>query len=93
MIRDREELSEQIQALKDLKTMAATYGFDVARPARTAQEAVQWLYLAYLAGAKEGNGAAMSFGRTSSFIDIYVQRDLDDGLLTETRAQELVDDW
>ncbi|MDP9828830.1 formate C-acetyltransferase [Kineosporia succinea] len=92
VIRDREELSEQIQALKDLKTMAATYGFDVARPARTAQEAVQWLYLAYLAGAKEGNGAAMSFGRTSSFIDIYVQRDLDDGLLTETRAQELVDD-
>ncbi|GLY32721.1 formate C-acetyltransferase [Kineosporia sp. NBRC 101731] len=92
VIRDREELSEQIRALRDLKTMAASYGFDVSRPAGTAQEAIQWLYLAYLAGAKEGNGAAMSFGRTSSFIDIYVQRDRLDGTLTESQAQELVDD-
>ncbi|GAB3270562.1 formate C-acetyltransferase [Kineosporia babensis] len=92
VIRDREELSEQIRALRELLEMAAGYGYDLSRPARTAQEAIQWLYLAYLAATKEQNGAAMSFGRTSSFIDIYLQRDLAEGTLTESQAQELVDD-
>ncbi|MEV0488238.1 formate C-acetyltransferase [Streptomyces sp. NPDC050508] len=93
VIRDREELAEQIRALGELTRMAATYGCDVARPAATAHEAVQWLYLGYLAAVKEQNGAAMSLGRTSTFLDIYLQRDLADGVLDETRAQELIDDF
>ena len=93
IIRDREELAEQIHALKELVAMAATYGFDVTRPARTAKEAVQWLYFGYLAGVKEQNGAAMSLGRTSTFLDIYFTRDLAAGLLTESQAQEIVDDF
>jgi formate C-acetyltransferase len=93
IIRDREELAEQIRALGELKEMAAKYGFDISNPARTAKEAVQWLYFGYLAGVKEQNGAAMSLGRTSSFLDIYFERDLDAGLLTESEAQEIVDDF
>jgi formate C-acetyltransferase len=93
VIRDREELAEQIRALGELTQMAATYGCDVSRPANTAQEAVQWLYLGYLAAVKEQNGAAMSLGRTSTFLDVYLQRDLDEGILDETGAQELVDDF
>ncbi|MER6181752.1 formate C-acetyltransferase [Streptomyces sp. NPDC001652] len=93
VIRDREELAEQIRALGELRTMAATYGCDVSRPADTAHEAVQWLYLGYLAAVKEQNGAAMSLGRTSTFLDVYLQRDLADGILDETRAQELIDDF
>ncbi|MET8977997.1 formate C-acetyltransferase [Streptomyces sp. NPDC004539] len=92
-IRDREELAEQIKALGELETMAASYGCDVSRPAATAREAVQWLYLGYLAAVKEQNGAAMSLGRTSTFLDVYLQRDLTDGVLDETGAQELVDDF
>src|SRR4051794_21503547 len=83
VIRDREELSEQIRALGELQRMAATYGFDISVPAANAREAVQWLYFGYLAGVKEQNGAAMSLGRTSTFLDIYFQRDLVLGLLTE----------
>jgi formate C-acetyltransferase len=93
IIRDREELSEQIRALKELQQMAAGYGFDVSVPATTAKEAVQWLYLAYLAAVKEGNGAAMSLGRTSTFLDIYFQRDLAAGALTEEQVQEIIDDF
>jgi len=93
VIRDREELSDQIRALGELKQMAASYGFDVSGPASTAREAVQWLYFAYLAAAKEQNGAAMSLGRTSTFLDIYFERDLAEGRLTETQAQELIDDF
>ncbi|MCX4404515.1 formate C-acetyltransferase [Streptomyces sp. NPDC059837] len=93
VIRDREELAEQIRALGELKQMAATYGCDVSRPASSAHEAVQWLYLGYLAAVKEQNGAAMSLGRTSTFLDVYLQRDLADGILDETRAQELIDDF
>lgn len=93
IIRDREELAEQIKALGELTRMAATYGCDVSRPAATAHEAVQWLYLGYLAAVKEQNGAAMSLGRTSTFLDIYLQRDLEEGVLDETRAQELIDDF
>ncbi|MDX3798080.1 formate C-acetyltransferase [Streptomyces sp. AK04-3B] len=93
VIRDREELAEQIKALGELARMAATYGCDVSRPACTAHEAVQWLYLGYLAAVKEQNGAAMSLGRTSTFLDIYLQRDLDEGVLDETRTQELIDDF
>ncbi|MFF4730109.1 formate C-acetyltransferase [Streptomyces mirabilis] len=93
VIRDREELAEQIRALDELTRMAAMYGCDVSRPATTAHEAVQWLYLGYLAAVKEQNGAAMSLGRTSTFLDVYLQRDLADGILDETRAQELVDDF
>ena len=77
IIRDREELSEQIRALKELQQMAASYGFDISVPARNAREAVQWLYFAYLAAVKEQNGAAMSLGRTSTFLDIYFERDLE----------------
>ncbi|MCU0570677.1 MAG: formate C-acetyltransferase [Oculatellaceae cyanobacterium Prado106] len=91
IIRLREELAEQIRSLGELKQMAATYGFDIGRPAETAREAVQWLYFAYLGAVKEQNGAAMSLGRVSTFLDIYFQRDLDAGLLTEAEAQELVD--
>jgi formate C-acetyltransferase len=93
VIRDREELAEQIRALGELAEMAATYGCDVTRPAASAREAVQWLYLAYLAAVKEQNGAAMSLGRTSTFLDIYLERDLRAGLLSEAAAQELIDDF
>lgn len=93
IIRDREELAEQIRALNELKEMAAKYGFDIAAPAKTAKEAVQWLYFGYLAGVKEQNGAAMSLGRVSTFLDIYFERDLDAGLLSEIQAQEIVDDF
>jgi formate C-acetyltransferase len=93
IIRDREELSEQIRALKELQKMAAAYGFDISVPAQNATEAVQWLYFAYLASVKEQNGAAMSLGRTSTFLDIYFARDLETGALTEERAQEIIDDF
>jgi formate C-acetyltransferase len=93
IIRDREELAEQIRALTELKQMAATYGFDISGPARSAKEAVQWLYFGYLAGVKEQNGAAMSLGRTSTFLDIYFTRDLAAGTLTEEQAQEIIDDF
>jgi len=93
IIRDREELAEQIRALKELEQMAAAYGFDVSRPAASAKEAVQWLYFGYLAGVKEQNGAAMSLGRTSTFLDIYFERDLASGALTEQQAQEIIDDF
>ena len=93
IIRDREELSEQIRALKELQQMAATYGFDISVPASNAREAVQWLYFGYLAAVKEQNGAAMSLGRTSSFLDIYFERDLAAGTITEAQAQEIVDDF
>ncbi len=93
IIRDREELAEQLRALGELKEMATKYGFDISGPARTAREAVQWLYFGYLAGVKEQNGAAMSLGRTSTFLDIYFARDLAAGRLTEAVAQEIVDDF
>ena len=92
-IRTAEELSDQIKALKDMVKMAASYGFDITRPAENAKEAVQWLYFAYLAGIKEQNGAAMSLGRTSTFLDIYFERDLKAGILTESEAQEIMDDF
>ncbi|GAA2804914.1 formate C-acetyltransferase [Kitasatospora sp. CM 4170] len=92
-IREREELAEQIRALEELKEMASAYGQDISGPAATAREAIQWLYFAYLAAVKEQNGAAMSLGRTSTFLDIYLQRDLAAGLLDEQQAQELVDDF
>lgn len=90
-IRLREELTEQIRALHELKEMAARYGFDISEPASNAKEAFQWLYFAYLAAIKEQNGAAMSLGRVSTFLDIYIDRDLQNGVLTEQEAQELVD--
>ena len=90
-IRLREELAEQVRALQELKKLGEIYGFDISRPAANAQEAVQWLYFGYLAAVKEQNGAAMSLGRTSTFLDIYIQRDLDRGILTEEQAQELID--
>jgi formate C-acetyltransferase len=93
IIRDREELSEQIRALHELLAMAKGYGFDISGPARTAREAVQWLYFGYLAAVKEQNGAAMSLGRTSTFLDTYFERDLAEGTLTETQAQEIIDDF
>src|SRR4026208_1867967 len=93
IIRDREELSEQVRALKELQEMAKTYGFDISGPATNAREAVQWLYFAYLAAVKEQNGAAMSLGRVSTFLDIYFERDLAAGVLTEERAQEIIDDF
>jgi formate C-acetyltransferase len=93
IIRDREELSEQIRALKELQQMASAYGFDISIPARTAKEAVQWLYFAYLAAVKEQNGAAMSLGRVSTFLDVYFERDLASGAITEEQAQEMVDDF
>ncbi|MEY9874245.1 formate C-acetyltransferase [Streptacidiphilus sp. MAP12-33] len=92
-IRLREELSEQIRALGELKTMAAKYGYDISAPARDGREAIQWLYFAYLAAVKEQNGAAMSLGRTSTFVDVYLERDVAAGRLTESGAQELVDDF
>ena len=91
IIRDREELSEQIRALQDLKKMAASYGFDISRPAANTKEAIQWTYFAYLAAVKEQNGAAMSLGRTSTFLDIYAERDLKNGIFTETEIQEMID--
>ena len=91
IIRDREELSEQIRALKDLKKMALTYGYDISKPATDTKEAIQWLYFGYLAAVKEQNGAAMSLGRTSTFLDIYSERDLREGRYTESEIQELVD--
>jgi formate C-acetyltransferase len=93
IIRDREELAEQIRALKELQQMAKTYGFDISQPARNAREAVQWLYFGYLAGVKEQNGAAMSLGRTTTFLDVYFERDLASGAITEEQAQEIVDDF
>jgi formate C-acetyltransferase len=93
VIRDREELSEQLRALKEMQEMASSYGFDISKPARDAREAVQWLYFAYLAAVKEQNGAAMSLGRTSTFLDIYFQRDFKAGTLNEDQAQELIDDF
>ncbi|WP_298730476.1 formate C-acetyltransferase [uncultured Granulicatella sp.] len=91
VIRLREEVSEQYRALLELKELGNIYGFDISKPASNAREAFQWLYLGYLAAIKEQNGAAMSLGRTSTFLDIYVQRDLENGTLTEQEAQELVD--
>ena len=91
VIRLREEVSEQIKCLKQMKEMAASYGFDISKPAKTAKEAFQWLYFGYLAAIKTQNGAAMSVGRISTFLDIYIERDLKNGTLTEVQAQELVD--
>lgn len=91
IIREREEISEQIKALNDLKAMALKYGIDISIPASNAKEAIQWLYFGYLAAIKDQNGAAMSLGRTTSFIDIYIERDIKNGTLTETEAQELMD--
>ena len=93
VIRDREELAEQIRALGELAEMAASYGFDISGLARIAKEAVQWLYFGYLASVKEQNGAAMSLGRTSTFLDIYLQRDLEEGRIEESGVQELIDDF
>ncbi|MBQ3115252.1 MAG: formate C-acetyltransferase [Clostridia bacterium] len=91
VIRIREELSEQIRALESLKEMALSYGFDISKPAKDTKEAIQWLYFAYLAAVKEQNGAAMSLGRTSTFLDIYSKRDLENGVYTEAEIQEMVD--
>ena len=91
IIRQREELSEQIRALEGMKKMAAVYGYDISAPASNAKEAVQWLYFGYLAAIKTQNGAAMSVGRISTFLDIYIERDLEAGTLTESEAQELID--
>ncbi len=91
VIRQREELTEQIRALQGMKEMAAAYGYDISAPAKNAREAVQWLYFGYLAAIKTQNGAAMSVGRVSTFLDIYIQRDIANGELTETEAQELID--
>lgn len=93
LIRIREELHEQVRALKEVKAMAAQYGIDLSNPAANAREAVQFLYMGYLAGVKENNGAATSLGRTSTFLDIYIQRDLDRGTITEKEAQELMDQF
>jgi len=93
VIRDREELAEQLRALAELQEMAKSYGFDISRPASNGREAVQWLYFGYLAGVKEQNGAAMSLGRTSTFLDIYLERDLAAGVLSEEQAQEIIDDF
>ena len=91
VIRQREEINEQINALKQLKVMASKYGFDISNPAQNAKEAVQWLYFGYLGAIKDQNGAAMSLGRTSTFLDIYFERDLKNGSLTEEQAQEIMD--
>lgn len=92
-IRLREEINMQIRALNEIREMANNYGFDISQPASNAKEAIQWLYFAYLAAIKENNGAAMSLGRTSTFIDIYIERDIVNGLLTEIEAQELIDNF
>lgn len=89
----REEISEQIRALAELKELGDIYGFDISKPASNAQEAIQWLYLGYLAAVKEQNGAAMSLGRTSTFLDIYIHRDLEEGTITESEAQEMIDQF
>ncbi len=91
LIQLREEIAEQIKALNELKQMALSYGYDISQPAQTAKEAIQWLYFGYLAAIKEQNGAAMSLGRTSTFVDIYIERDLQAGLITEEEAQEMID--
>ena len=91
IIRDREELSEQIRALQELKQLGSDYGYDISNPATNAIEAFQWLYFGYLAAIKEQNGAAMSLGRVSTFLDIYIERDIQNGVITEETAQELVD--
>lgn len=91
MVRDREEIFDQIAALKALKRMAEGYGFDISKPATTAKEAIQWLYFGYLGAAKDQNGAAMSMGRTSTFLDIFIQRDLEEGRIDEKQAQEYID--
>jgi len=91
VIKEREEVNDQISALKELKEMALKYGYDISRPAENAKEAIQWLYFGYLAATKEQNGAAMSIGRNSTFLDIYIERDLKNGVLTEEQAQELMD--
>ena len=93
IIRRREEVSDQIKALNDLKAMAAKYGFDISMPASNAKEAIQWLYFGYLGAVKDQNGAAMSLGRTSTFLDIYIERDIKNGTLTEEQAQELMDQF
>jgi len=93
VIRDREEISEQIRALEDLRKMAASYGYDISKPAKDTKEAIQWMYFAYLAAVKEQNGAAMSLGRTSTFIDIYAERDLKNGVYTEEELQEIIDQF
>lgn len=93
VIRLREEVSEQIRALQEMKEMAASYGYDISYPATNAREAIQWLYFGYLASIKQQNGAAMSIGRIDAFIDIYIKRDMDNGLLTEKEAQELIDQF
>ena len=87
----KEEIAEQIRALQEMAELGRIYGFDITRPAQTAQEAIQWLYLGYLAAIKEQNGAAMSIGRTSTFVDIYIERDLKRGIITESQAQEMID--
>ncbi len=92
VIQLREEMSEQYRALDELREMGAKYGFDLSRPAANAQEAIQWTYFGYLASVKEQNGAAMSFGRVSTFLDVYINRDLEAGLITEAQAQEMIDD-
>ena len=93
IIRNREEIGDQIKALNDLKAMAAKYGFDISVPASNAKEAIQWLYFGYLGAVKDQNGAAMSLGRTSTFLDIFIERDLQNGKLTESQAQELMDQF
>ncbi|MFX3616658.1 MAG: formate C-acetyltransferase [Sporolactobacillus sp.] len=93
VIQLREEISDQFRALKDIKKMAQSYGFDISQPARNAQEAIQWIYFGYLASVKQQNGAAMSIGRVDAFLDIYIERDLKEGLLTEQAAQELIDQF
>ncbi|SHE84751.1 formate C-acetyltransferase [Clostridium fallax] len=93
LIRLREEVSEQIRALEKIKSMALKYGVDLSKPASNAREAVQWVYMGYLAAVKENNGAAMSLGRTSTFLDIYIERDLENGVITEEEAQEIIDQF
>src|SRR5262245_46764798 len=93
VVLDREAVAQLLRAREDLHAMAKSYGYDVSGPATTAREAVQWLYFAYLAAVKEQNGAAMSLGRVSTFLDIYFERDLTEGKLTESQAQEIIDDF
>ena len=93
LIRQREEMHDQIAALNELKSMAVSYGYDISEPATTAKEAIQWLYFGYLAAVKDQNGAAMSLGRTSTFLDVYIERDMKNGTLTEEQAQELIDQF
>ncbi len=92
-IRIREDVSDQIRALENIKKMALSYGFDISKPAKNAKEAIQWVYFGYLAGAKENNGAATSIGRNATFFDIYIERDIKEGILTEQEAQELIDQY